>query len=110
MIGSLLGALLLTELIGALPFLQLGDQWAVLAAGRDGPGRRRDLRARERDPPGGRRRRALAVAARKQHHRGEGVSGARGACGSADPRALVHEPRAFRNASHRAAEGWPGST
>jgi ribose transport system ATP-binding protein len=27
MVGSLLGALLLTELIGALPFLQLGDQW-----------------------------------------------------------------------------------
>jgi ribose transport system ATP-binding protein len=27
MVGSLLGALLLTELIGALPFLQLGDAW-----------------------------------------------------------------------------------
>jgi ribose transport system ATP-binding protein len=27
MLGSLLGALLLTELIGALPFLQLGDAW-----------------------------------------------------------------------------------
>ena len=87
---------------------------AVAHAARLAPGGRGHARAgrglaRARGLPGagglGRPLRACGAARRGLHHRGEGVSGGRGACGFAG-RACLRSSRVFRNTSRSAAGGW----